>query len=440
MSADSVRGFETQAQQLLQMFCDIEHWRGGRSSTDPAISLEHRVRIYEIVRELILRLDEFESNGANGDGLWRGALVNFEQQLWSRLNMLQARVESIESAVDGLHCGSHCEQERTAQTLRRQPRPSRDWRVDDERSPSEALSPEHWVRLSNAKRELRAAFEGDAGRRYLYGDSPNSYASRLMKALEIRLHADGYPMTSSLVRSLERIESMTAETARSGDVIEARLATAQGAIANFRCRYADDSNQMARLIVGGAGEGSIATQRGRDAFDHYMRRWLARCDEAIVIDPYLFKRSREADIESGEAASVTGARDLAFVERLVGVLDSGPRTVRFIYDGDPRNHLSAKVLDAFAKRIATTKISPRYFAAENLHDRVWLRRHGKQWEARVVGTSIDGIGRRPTYVIDMPERDVHEYMGYVAFLQEEPTIESRDLPVARPKRKRSATA
>ncbi len=57
---------------------------------------------------------------------------------------------------------------------------------------------------------------------------------------------------------------------------------------------------------------------------------------------------------------------------------------------------------------------------ENLHDRVWLRHSlikddppHSGWEARVVGTSVNSVRARPTYVVDMTAQDANDYSKYL---------------------------
>lgn len=54
------------------------------------------------------------------------------------------------------------------------------------------------------------------------------------------------------------------------------------------------------------------------------------------------------------------------------------------------------MLNIFTKQIARIATKPFYYASNQIHDRIWLRKRSGAWEAQVIGTSLDGIGKRPT--------------------------------------------
>ncbi|MDE1712698.1 hypothetical protein PWG14_08365 (plasmid) [Chromobacterium amazonense] len=184
------------------------------------------------------------------------------------------------------------------------------------------------------------------------------------------------------------------------------------------CRFkaGDASNDIMQLITTG-GPSLLAEYNGKKQIDKTLAEWLEPAKEVICIDPYLFKRSQSGTETQEEVI----AKDNDYADQLLGVLGER-KQVQFIYRGDRSKGKSAlKVLPNVANRVEAQiplrNIKATFRVVEDLHDRVWLMRDARnKWHAKVVGTSRDGIGKRPTYLIDMSSDDCTAYRSYVDYL------------------------
>ena len=180
-----------------------------------------------------------------------------------------------------------------------------------------------------------------------------------------------------------------------------------------------ETNNLGFIIRG--GETTEANLKGRLMADKILAQWLSNAKEVVAIDPYLFKRSQSAG-KVKETTEVALAADEAYADELLAVLGKN-KTVRLIYatqagvDGRGTVKVSSGVADRINNQLNVLGLKASFYAVDNLHDRVWLKldKHGK-WNARVIGTSRDGIGKRPTYIIEMDDKDCTEYRSYVDYL------------------------
>lgn len=184
------------------------------------------------------------------------------------------------------------------------------------------------------------------------------------------------------------------------------------------CRWREESapDNISKLILKG-GPSLLADYSGKKQADESLAKWLDSAVEIICIDPFLFKRSHDAGETSAEALE----KDYEYADQLLAVLGR-EKQVQFIYRGNAAKGSSAiKVSTNVANRIesslAAVGLKATFRVVEDLHDRVWLKRDRKgSWSAKVIGTSRDGIGRRPTYLIDMSSTDCADYRPYVDYL------------------------
>lgn len=174
------------------------------------------------------------------------------------------------------------------------------------------------------------------------------------------------------------------------------------------------------FIVQG-GETTEANLKGRLMADKILAQWILDAKEVIAIDPYLFKRSQSTS-KIKETTEVALAADQAYADELLAVLGKN-KNIRLIYstqagvDGRGTVKVSPGVADRINDKLGDLGLRASFYAVDNLHDRVWLKldKYGK-WTARVIGTSRDGIGKRPTYIIEMDDKDCTEYRIYVDYL------------------------
>jgi len=179
------------------------------------------------------------------------------------------------------------------------------------------------------------------------------------------------------------------------------------------------SNTPVELIVNG-GASVTAKERGKNQADEALSSWLQDAVEVIAIDPFLFKREKTAD--HNETTEDTSNYDVDYADALLGIFGTN-KTIKFIYKGNPSKNeggptkVSQGVANRVADQVTSKKLKVTFHVVEDLHDRVWLKRDGKErWHGKVIGTSRGGIGRRPTYIIDMPQADINNYLPYVTHL------------------------
>lgn len=184
------------------------------------------------------------------------------------------------------------------------------------------------------------------------------------------------------------------------------------------CRFrGDDAPEGILHLITQGGPSLIADYSGKREMDRSLSNWLKESVEVICIDPYLFKRSQSGTEDPAE----TLRKDNEYADQLLAVLGK-KKQVQFIYrsergQGKSALKVSPNVADRIEAKIPALGIQATFRAVEDLHDRVWLMRDKKNnWHAKVVGTSRDGIGKRPTYLVDMTAEDCREYRPYVDFL------------------------
>lgn len=179
------------------------------------------------------------------------------------------------------------------------------------------------------------------------------------------------------------------------------------------------SNNPIELIVDG-GPSTTAKARGKSQADKALSDWLRAAVEVIAIDPFLFKREKaHGHSETPEEAAKC---DVDYADELLDIFGA-KKSIKFIYKGNPSKSdggptkVSQGVANRIADQLAVRELKATFHVVEDLHDRVWLKLDAKKgWQGKVIGTSRGGIGRRPTYIIDMTQDDVRNYRLYVDHL------------------------
>lgn len=176
------------------------------------------------------------------------------------------------------------------------------------------------------------------------------------------------------------------------------------------------SNSPIELIVDG-GPSITAKARGKRQADEALGDWLRDAVEVVAIDPFLFKREKAHG--HSETAEETAKYDIDYADALLDVFGAR-KSIKFIYKGNPSKSeggptkVSQGVANRIADQLAARKLKATFHVVEDLHDRVWLKCDAKKrWQGKVIGTSRGGVGRRPTYIIDMTQNDVSNYWSYV---------------------------
>ncbi|MGG7649364.1 hypothetical protein ACQ4OB_15240 [Pseudomonas sp. ES4] len=175
------------------------------------------------------------------------------------------------------------------------------------------------------------------------------------------------------------------------------------------------STSPTELIVAG-GSSNSAIEKGRKQSDTILKKWLENSSKVHIIDPYIFKRSHSKKETKDESLVL----DRKYIEDLLDVIGRD-KEVDFIYkskiSGDTK--ISPTIANIVETSISKQNLKAKFWVAPDLHDRIWISEDSKgNTSAKVLGTSRDGIGKRPTYILDMPPEDIREYWKYVKHLKE----------------------
>jgi hypothetical protein len=148
---------------------------------------------------------------------------------------------------------------------------------------------------------------------------------------------------------------------------------------------------------------------GANRFREHFAKWFDKQRRCIIVDPYIFNSGEEKH------------RD--YIDGLDSIIGDGVQRIDFYFRRDRSCYEEVLANDIF-KKLQRPKRQIRFYACPKLHDRVWLRHHSiaddagfKDWQARAIGTSLNGIQKLPTYVLDMDGEDANEYAKYLTNLR-----------------------
>lgn len=157
---------------------------------------------------------------------------------------------------------------------------------------------------------------------------------------------------------------------------------------NVRCRFSEEeAGGVLRMLTGG-GE--------RKAPLRDLRLWLKGAKRVVIADPYFM----HGDPTSWGWGSLTDdekkrkAEDYA--EEVRQILGTVEEVDLFHLPGPPK-----EVQTAVRKKALKGKKVKAYETTE-IHDRIWIR-DGE--DARIVGTSFGGIGRKLSFIVELPQDD-----------------------------------
>ncbi|WP_156957894.1 hypothetical protein [Paracidovorax oryzae] len=156
-------------------------------------------------------------------------------------------------------------------------------------------------------------------------------------------------------------------------------------------------------------DGNLAVARTK--FRAHQSAWLVDAERCVIADPYIFHPGSEvaADYAAGIAEIVGGAA----------------RRVDFYFSALPDRYRAPVAALVHAALQANYQGSSgtrqfTFYDCRDMHDRVWLRHTSIAndppyvgWKARVVGASVNGVRKRPTYVVDMDDNDANDYAKYL---------------------------
>lgn len=167
------------------------------------------------------------------------------------------------------------------------------------------------------------------------------------------------------------------------------------------CHYDDSGGQepqdMQFLVSRGA--------KGRDQGNNKLGRWLKDAKNITIVDPYFFDKGSYKDV-------------LDYNRALEFILPPTVQKLEVFYNPDYHNKEVGVQLN---KDLQTKNVSRTYVASKNIHDRVWIkeRKSDGAMLAKVIGCSFHNIGKKPTYILDLPSFDLDEYMKDLKHIREE---------------------
>lgn len=125
--------------------------------------------------------------------------------------------------------------------------------------------------------------------------------------------------------------------------------------------------------------------------------FLSGMSDLIVVDPYIFK----ADwINSGSAY-----RGLLFASgtpRKMTIITTKNKNKRLDHI-DPIQQAAAESL---FKQIPGLTYTIQY--SNDIHDRIWIK---DRIDARAVGTSLNGLDKKISFILTLPKRDLQQFLG-----------------------------
>ena len=191
-----------------------------------------------------------------------------------------------------------------------------------------------------------------------------------------------------------------------------------------RWRQEGEEHEILKLIIAGApasNGGQIDSEKKNEGLKiavETLQNWLKNANEVTVIDPFIFKRSQPNHYT--EKKEETERLDKSHAQAILDILGKMD-VVHFFYKtntGDKTDKVSKGVADYIESNVKNNIKKVYFHVVEDLHDRIWIRKiQNEKDSAKVVGTSLDGIGKRPTYLLDLPLIDVPVIMKYVDSLR-----------------------
>lgn len=118
----------------------------------------------------------------------------------------------------------------------------------------------------------------------------------------------------------------------------------------------------------------------------------------IIVDPYIFsglsENAKKITDEFKEAIRAKG-KDL--------------KHVHFVYDSEASNTTNA-IRNSIKKMLKDESIQITESQSNVLHDRIWIADRNR---AVVVGTSLNGIGGRVAFILQLPNEDLNALLKYL---------------------------
>jgi len=143
--------------------------------------------------------------------------------------------------------------------------------------------------------------------------------------------------------------------------------------------------------------------RGREEGNNKLSRWLKDASTLTVVDPYFVTPGGYRNAED-----YSEALEIIFAPAL--------KELEVFFNSDYREEQVANWLN---EAIKNKRVSRTFYATKEIHDRIWIkeRKDDGAFFAKVIGCSFHNLGRKPTYILDLPNSDLDEYMKHLRFLR-----------------------
>lgn len=151
--------------------------------------------------------------------------------------------------------------------------------------------------------------------------------------------------------------------------------------------FAEDSNKnsILRLLTG--KKGHLNQDR------KHITDWLVGAKELTVVDPYFFSFSQQNKIFHSQEK---------YVAWLIDLIPMGLENLEVFHL--PR--CNKDILDRIKDNCKRKSVALQAWETTEIHDRVLIR-NGE--EAKVVGTSFNGLGNKFSFVLDLPAEDLEVF-------------------------------
>jgi hypothetical protein len=120
-----------------------------------------------------------------------------------------------------------------------------------------------------------------------------------------------------------------------------------------------------------------------------IKRRISNARELIICDPYIFYNHLIAENE--------------YINQIISILPIKNLQELTIFCKLPR---SSTIINKFNKELPPNVLCQIY-KVDDVHDRVWIKDSSKGF---IVGTSFGGIGKKITFILNLPKRDLEEFL------------------------------
>lgn len=171
---------------------------------------------------------------------------------------------------------------------------------------------------------------------------------------------------------------------------------------NSECRLSQKDVDSFPQFLTAVDHITVAMGQAKSRFVEHFQTWFEERERGVIVDPYIF-------------APGNGTESINdYCQGVIKIIGENVERIDIYYS--PVHYDSSIAINIF-NGVNNIKIRDfNFYPCTNIHDRVWMRHYelndepiAEKWEGRVVGSSINSIVSRPTYVIDMPQKDAENY-------------------------------